>query len=58
VRKKRQRQCGVYIDHHPTNIQLVNKRYLILTYNTTYDKSLSFIYYRERDSVILMQQIR
>ncbi|CAF2898681.1 unnamed protein product [Rotaria sp. Silwood2] len=60
LRKKCQRQSGS-INHHPTNIQLANRSYLILTYNAEYDRiyyPLSLPYYGKSDSVILMQQIR
>ncbi|CAF1091318.1 unnamed protein product [Rotaria sp. Silwood1] len=60
LRKKRQGQSG-NIPNHPTNIQLANKRYLILTYNAEYDRiyyPLSLPYCGKPDPVILMQQIR
>ncbi|CAF1460193.1 unnamed protein product [Rotaria magnacalcarata] len=60
LRKKRQGQAGS-ITHHPANIQLANKRYLILTYNAEYDRiyyPLSLPYCGKPDPVILMQQIR
>ncbi len=60
LRKKRQGQSGS-ITHHPTNIQLANKRYLILTYNAEYDRiyyPLSLPYCGKPDPVVLMQQVR
>ncbi|CAF4424618.1 unnamed protein product [Rotaria socialis] len=60
LRKKRQGQAGS-VTHHPANIQLANKRYLILTYNAEYDRiyyPLSLPYCGKPDPVILMQQIR
>lgn len=60
LRKKRQGQPGG-LNHHPTNIQLANKRYLILTYNAEYDRiyyPLSLPYCGKPDPVILMEQIR
>lgn len=47
--------------HQPTNIQLANKRYLILTYNAEYDRiyyPLSLPYCGKPDPVVLMQQVR
>ncbi|CAF1082746.1 unnamed protein product [Rotaria sordida] len=60
LRKKRQGQCGS-VNNHPTNIQLANKRYLILTYNAEYDRiyyPLSLPFCGKPDPVVLMQQIR
>ncbi|CAF4817482.1 unnamed protein product, partial [Rotaria sp. Silwood2] len=60
LRKKRQGQSGS-ITNHPANIQLANKRYLILTYNAEYDRiyyPLSLPYCGKPDPVTLMQQIR
>ncbi|CAF4285172.1 unnamed protein product, partial [Adineta steineri] len=60
LRKKRQGQSE-NLTHHTTNIQLANKRYLILTYNAEYDRiyyPLSLPYCGKPDPVILMQQIR
>lgn len=62
LRKKRQGQSVHSTTHHqPTNIQLANKRYLILTYNAEYDRiyyPLSLPYCGKPDPVQLMQQIR
>ncbi|UJR23988.1 hypothetical protein I4U23_026954 [Adineta vaga] len=61
LRKKRQGQSGNLTHHQPTNVQLANKRYLILTYNAEYDRiyyPLSLPYCGKPDPVVLMQQIR
>ncbi|UJR23986.1 hypothetical protein I4U23_026952 [Adineta vaga] len=62
VRKKRQGQSGNLTHHEqPTNVELANRRYLILTYNAEYDRiyyPLSLPYCGKPDPVVLMQQIR
>ena len=58
LRKKRQ---GGSVVHQPANMQLANKRYLILTYNAEYDRiyyPLSLPYCGKPDPVVLMQQVR
>jgi len=61
LRKKRQGQTSTSLTHQPANIQLANKRYLILTYNAEFDRiyyPLSLPYCGKPDPVVLMQQIR
>lgn len=61
LRRKRQGQTGPSNVVQPSNVQLANKRYLILTYNAEYDRiyyPLSLPYCGKPNPVDLMEKIR
>jgi coiled-coil domain-containing protein 61 len=61
LRKKRQSGQTTNAPPSSSNVQLANKRYLILTYNAEFDRiyyPLSLPYCGKPDPVLLMQQLR